>query len=335
MSIPRKILLPFSPLYGIVTRSRNIFYDKGIFESKSYELPVICVGNLSVGGTGKSPMVEYLISYIKENYRVGTLSRGYGRSTKGFYLLNENDTADKVGDEPLQFKNKFPDVNVAVDEDRQRGITEMLKFADPEVIILDDAFQHRRVRAGLNILLTSYGDLYVDDYLLPGGNLREPISGASRAQIVVVTKCSRELSKQEQGRIAERLQLKSHQKLFFSYIAYSSELRNTEVSNSLNSLRGKNITLVTGIANPQPLLDHLKKENIDFKHLKFPDHYNFKEKDIEGILDEVILTTEKDYMRLKNIAENRSLFYIPIKMKFLNNEEKFQVLIDQYIINEK
>ncbi|HSP41133.1 MAG TPA: tetraacyldisaccharide 4'-kinase [Gillisia sp.] len=335
MSISRKFLLPISPIYGLVTKVRNICYDKKVFNSRSYPIPIICVGNLSVGGTGKSPMVEYLIDHISKYHRIATLSRGYGRSTKGFRLLDENDTAENVGDEPLQFKNKFPNINVAVDENRQRGITELLKTANPEVIILDDAFQHRRVQAGLNILLTSYGDLYTDDLLLPAGNLREPISGAKRAGIVVVTKCPRDLSEKEQAMISRKLKLQAHQNLFFSYINYSSEIYNGKESIPLTSLAGKKITLVTGIANPKPLLDHLRIEKIMFEHLRFPDHYNFKEKDLEKFSGEIILTTEKDYMRLKSLNDNFNLFYIPISLKFIKDPEKFEKLINQYILNEK
>ncbi len=335
MSISRKFLLPFTPLYGLVTGIRNFCYDKEIFNSKSYLLPIICVGNLSTGGTGKSPMVEYLISLINENKPVATLSRGYGRKTKGFYLLNINDHAGMVGDEPLQFKNKFPGISVAVDENRQRGIAGLLNAANPEVIILDDALQHRRVNAGLNILLTTYGNLYTDDYLLPAGNLRESISGAQRARIIVVTKCPRDLSEEEQLRISRKLKPKAHQDLFFSYIDYSSEILNEKETISLKSLKGKKIILLTGIANPQPLLEHLENQNIDFEHLRFPDHYNFKEGDIRNITGEVVLTTEKDFMRLRNLTDNIQLFYIPISLQFIKDAEKFDKIIEQYIKNEK
>jgi tetraacyldisaccharide 4'-kinase len=335
MSISRKFLLPISPLYGFATSLRNIFYDKGIFKSRSFSLPVICVGNLSVGGTGKSPMVEYLISNIAKTHRVATLSRGYGRSTTGFHLLNTDNKAIEVGDEPLQFKTKFPEVAVAVDENRQRGIDQLLKIAQPEVIILDDAFQHRRVRPGLNILLTTYGNLYTDDYLLPAGNLRESVSGAQRAGIVVVTKCPPDLKIEEQEEISRKLKLKSHQHLFFSYIDYSSEVINNKQRMSLEELSGKTLTLITGIANPKPLLDHLKLKNIDFEHLEYPDHYNFKERDIRNFSGEIILTTEKDYMRLKHLIKPEKLFYIPISLKFIAGTEDFKKMIDQFIYNEK
>ncbi len=332
MSIFRKFLLPISPLYGLATSLRNIFYDRGIFKSRSFPLPIICVGNLSVGGTGKSPMVEYLISHISKTRRVATLSRGYGRVTRGFHLLNSNDRAYLVGDEPLQFKNKFTKIHVAVDENRQRGITNLIEITKPEVIILDDAFQHRKVKAGLNILLTSYGNLYTDDLLLPAGNLRESISGAQRAHIVVVTKCPGNLSHRDQDRISLKLRLRDYQNVFFSYIEYSSEIFNDKENILLESLAEKKITLVTGIANPQPLLDHLERENINFEDVRFPDHYNFKEKDVESFAGEITLTTEKDYMRLKNLIDTEHLFYIPISMKFLKNTKEFDMLIDQFII---
>lgn len=335
MSISRKFLLPFSPLYGLVTGLRNLFYDRGIFKSQSYALPVICVGNLSVGGTGKSPMVEYLLDHIAKYHRVATLSRGYGRTTSGFYLLSEKDNAEKVGDEPLQFKSKFPELNVAVDEDRQRGIAELVKKVNPEVIILDDAFQHRRVKAGFNILLTSYGNLYVNDRLLPAGNLREPIKGAKRADIVVITKCPPNLSIEEQETIERELKLEPHQNLFFGYIDYSPQIINDRGTISLESLKGKQILLVTGIANDRPLIDHLKNEEINFIHERFPDHYNYQKKDLEKISGEIILTTEKDYMRLKNILSHPHLYYIPIRFKFIKDDEKFLNLINQFLVNEK
>lgn len=335
MSISRKFLLPFSPIYGLATKLRNLGYDKGVFESRSYSIPIICVGNLSVGGTGKSPMVEYLINHLKNDYRLATLSRGYGRTTKGFHLLKNNDLAEKVGDEPLQFNTKFPEVIVAVDENRQRGIDKLIEIENPDVVILDDAFQHRKVKAGLNILLTTYGDLYTDDLLLPAGNLREPVSGAGRAEIVVVTKCPQELSKQEQESISTKLNLSPEQKLFFGYIEYSSHLKNDKGSISLGSIIGKQILLITGIANDRPLLDHLKNENLEFEHLSFPDHHNYSRKEIEGISAEIVLTTEKDYMRLKDIMPHPGLYYIPIQFKFIVEEEKFDRKIDQFTKNEK
>lgn len=335
MSISRKFLLPLSPLYGLATKLRNLGYDRGIFKSSSYQLPVICVGNLSVGGTGKSPMVEYLINHLKKDHKVASLSRGYGRNTTGFYLLSESDNATMVGDEPLQFKIKYPEVSVAVDENRQRGIAELIEKEDPEVIILDDAFQHRKVKAGLNILLTTYGNIYTKDRLLPAGDLRESKAGAKRADIIVVTKCPPDLSNEEQTEIARDLNLQPHQNLFFGYIDYSPLIVNEAGSISLQHIKGKQVLLVTGIANDKPLLKHLGNENIDFDHEKFPDHYNYKIKDQEKLTGEIILTTEKDYMRLKGLINNPVLYYIPIQFKLIKDEQKFLHLLDRFVLNEK
>jgi len=334
MSISRKFLLPFSPLYGLATRLRNKLYDHGIFKSQSYQLPLICVGNQSVGGTGKSPMVEYLIQLLEMDRKLATLSRGYGRKTKGFHLLAETDLAEMVGDEPLQFKTKFPTMNVAVDEDRQRGISELIKKTDPEVIILDDAFQHRRVKAGLNILLTSYGNLYVNDQLLPAGDLREHITGAKRAEIIVVTKCPPHLAIEEQEKIKRELNIESYQHLFFGYIDYSTQIMNDVGAIPLQHIKDKQVVLVTGIANDKPLVDHLRNQDIVFDYQKFPDHYNYKIKDLDKLGD-IILTTEKDYMRLKSLILSQELYYIPIQFKFLKDEDIFMQLIDQFVLNEK
>lgn len=331
MSTARKLLYPFSLLYGGITMLRNKLYDEGIFKSHAYDLPVIAVGNLSVGGTGKSPMVEYLISLLKNEHKVATLSRGYKRSTSGFRLLNGSETAAEVGDEPLQFKNKFPEVQVAVDEDRSHGIEELLKTSAPEVIILDDAFQHRKVTAGLYILLTPYGNLYSKDLILPAGNLREPRSGAKRADIVVVTKCPEDLTKEEQAEIAKELSLDSDQALFFSSIAYSETVLG-ESSFPLEELKDHSFTLVTGIANPQPLVDFLKRKALEFEHRAFPDHHNFSASEVKELqAADFILTTEKDYMRLKNELPPNNISYLPISTRILDASEEFEDLIRNFV----
>ena len=332
MSEARKLLYPFSLLYGGVTALRNKLYDEGVFKSHSFDLPVIAVGNLSVGGTGKSPMVEYLISLLKDDKNVATLSRGYKRSTTGFHLLSGKESAAEVGDEPLQFKMKFPEVHVAVDEDRNHGIGELLKLDPaPEVIILDDAFQHRKVKAGFYILLTPFGNLYSDDLVLPAGNLREPKWGANRADVVVVTKCPENLSEAGRNKIAEKLNLKKHQKLFFSRIAYSNMLYGRTSSFSIEDLKTRNFTLVTGIANPVPLVTYLKNKNLNFDHLTFPDHHNFSSSELKELESkEMILTTEKDYMRLKNDISEARLFYLPITTEFLYDGADFDKMIRSY-----
>src|SRR5690606_12215617 len=216
MKLLRKILFPFSLLYGGITAQRNWFYDIGLLISKAYDFPVICVGNLSTGGTGKSPMIEFLISFLKDEHKIAVLSRGYKRKTTGFREVLKTSMVEEVGDEPLQFKQKFPEVTVAVCEDRQTGIEKLQKTA--EVILLDDAFQHRKVKASLNILLTSFDKLYSNDCMLPAGNLREPKFGAKRADIIVVTKCPENIENTKMEAIKRRLKPKPHQEIYFSKI---------------------------------------------------------------------------------------------------------------------
>lgn len=323
MEILRKLLLPFSLLYGFVMLIRNFFYDSGILKSKSYDLPIICVGNLNTGGTGKSPMIEYLLNVLGKEYRVASLSRGYKRKTRGYQLLKGTEMASEVGDEPLQFKRKFPQALVAVDANRQNGISHLLN-ENPEIILLDDAFQHRKVKAGFNILLTAYGDLYRDDLMLPTGNLREPEFGAERADLIVVTKCPANLTRDEQDRIRTKLELRNYQELFFTSISYSEEVVSVEKKMKLEDLGKDRFTLVTGIANPAPLTEHLKKKNLNFRHKAFRDHHNFSNTEIAELQKEnLILTTEKDYMRLQGEIPKEKLFYLPIKVAFLNREMEF------------
>jgi len=336
MSILRKFLFPFSLIYGLIIWLRNILYDCGILKSTAFEVPVICVGNLSVGGTGKTPMIEYLLRLLLPQYPTATLSRGYGRSSKGFILLKGDEDASWVGDEPLQFKLKFPGAFIAVDENRQRGILNLLSQASPRVILLDDAFQHRKVRAGLTILLTTFGKLYSKDFILPAGNLREPAVGAKRAQIIIVTKCPFGLKTSDQEEIRDKLNLLSHQQLYFSYIDYAGFLLNDKGRQPMKHLYGKKIGLVTGIANPKPFCEYLEQQKVNFTHLDFPDHHLFTEKELLHFRKfELILTTEKDYMRLKDILKHSQLFYIPIVTRFIKEEDKFRKEILQFILNEK
>jgi len=315
---------------------RNFLYDSRILKSESYTFPVICVGNLSVGGTGKTPMIEYLLELLLLNYKVATLSRGYGRSTKGFRIVTNAESAKNVGDEPLQFKSKFNSAIIAVDENRSRGITKLKKEHNPDVILLDDAFQHRKVKAGLNIVLTRYNDLYEDDFMLPTGNLREPTVGVGRAKIIVVTKCPKDLPLAQQEGIRNKLNPRNYQRLFFSYISYNNHILNGTEEIELKNLIDKEITLVTGIANPSSLCDFIKASGISFNHLNFPDHHNFSSEEIKKISEsKLIVTTEKDFMRLKGEIANDKLFYLPIKMKFIQDSNSFDKEISNYVINEK
>jgi len=316
MKFIRIILFPVVPIYHLVTWIRNWLYDKGMMSSKSYEVPVICVGNLSTGGTGKTPMIEYLIRLLKDQKSVATLSRGYKRITEGFVLANDAEaTSDTIGDEPYQFFRKFKDIKVAVDGNRQNGINELLSLDNrPEVILLDDAYQHRKVKAGLNILLTAHYNLYSGDIVLPTGNLREPRSGAKRANMVVVTKCPIDLSKADKEKIASQLKLKSNQDLFFSHISYGKDFVSKQGKLALQTL--PKFTLVTGIANAKPLVKFLEETQLQFNHIEYPDHYSFKPNDIEMLSKKgLIVTTEKDYVRLSdNEILEPNLYYLPIEV---------------------
>ena len=314
MKLIRKILFPIVPIYYLVTWLRNKLYDLGIKKSTTYDLPVICVGNLSVGGTGKTPMIEYLINLLKADYKVATLSRGYKRKTKGFQLANENSTAETIGDEPFQFYTKFKkEVSVAVDSNRRNGI-ENLKKVNPDVILLDDAFQHRKVKAGFNILLTTFDNPYFEDILLPTGDLREPRSGAKRADIIVVTKCPEAINEKEKANFIKRINPKRHQHVLFSTVVYADTLFSTKSTMQLNKIAS--FTLVTGIANAQPLVDFLHSKQLSFEHLNFKDHHDFSAEDIAALeKKELIITTEKDFVRLNpyHVLKDK-LYYLPISV---------------------
>ena len=334
MNILRKLLFPFAIIYGFITSVRNFFFDQGILKSTKFDLPVIAVGNLSVGGTGKTPQIEYLVRMLSNKYKVATLSRGYKRQSEGFVLAGAHDNALTLGDEPFQYHQKFPHIQVAVDANRTNGIQKLLSLTKPEVILLDDAYQHRKVKAGLYVLLTAYGDLYADDYMLPVGNLRELRRGAARAKIVVVTKCPANLSIEEQNKIVKKLKLNPNQTLFFSSIAYDetvySEIENLSVTQILNTEK----VLLAGIAKPKPFYNFLKNEK-DLC-LTYPDHHHFSDKDLEEIQakakGKIIITTEKDYVRLKDSILKNQLYYLPIKSQLLGNELLFEKLITDFVL---
>ncbi len=322
MKIIRKLLFPFSWLYGGITALRNLFYDKGWLSSESYTIPVICVGNLSVGGTGKSPMIEFLIEGLKEHHQVSVLSRGYKRKTKGYRKVSVNSTAAEVGDEPLQFKQKHPDIQVAVCADRRHGIEQLKKGSD--IILLDDAFQHRKVKPYINILLSTFDDLYIHDHMLPTGNLREYRSGADRADFIVITKCPDHVAYAKLQRVQFDLKLKPHQKIYFSSIGYDSKIFGKTEELDLEYLLNKQFTLVTGIAKPKPMIDYLSSRDFKFEHVSFPDHHSFTVSELDDLKKkDIILTTEKDYMRLQDKLDKFALYYLPIKTLILNDQEEF------------
>lgn len=333
MTVLRKILFPIVPVYYLITSFRNKLYDLNILKVKSFDIPIICVGNLSVGGTGKSPMIEYLFRLLQKEHRVAVLSRGYKRKTSGFILAEEGIKVDNIGDEPYQFKSKFSDILVAVDTDRQHGIEQLMSLKNsPDIILLDDGYQHRKVKAGLNILLTSFSKLYVDDLLLPLGDLRESKCGAKRADIVIVTKCPDGLKEEEKINIEKKLNLEGNQKLYYSTISYDESIYNNESGRLLEKLKDQKFSLVTGIANSKPFVDYLTSKGLIFEHLNYKDHYNFKAKDIEKFRKRnLILTTEKDYMRLKDKVEASKLFYLPIRAE-IGNKNEFNKLMKQFVV---
>jgi tetraacyldisaccharide 4'-kinase len=278
-------------------------------------------------------MIEYLIRLLKANYKIATLSRGYKRKTKGFVLADKTMTALDLGDEPFQFYKKFNDIIVSVDTDRRHGIRQLLALDQkPDIILLDDAFQHRKVKAGLNVLLASYDKLYCNDIVLPTGNLREPKSGAKRADVIVVTKCPELISEDQKQQIITRLKPLDHQSVFFSSIVYSDKVKNSIEEKRLHDLKDNRFTLVTGIANSKPLVEFLQFEGLKFEHLNFKDHHEFSEKEIEYLKKKgVIVTTEKDFMRLEPYFKNaNSLYYLPIEIE-LDNPKKFDSLIFNFM----
>ncbi|WP_435263759.1 tetraacyldisaccharide 4'-kinase [Tenacibaculum sp. nBUS_03] len=340
MKVIRFLLFPIAIIYDIVTSIRNILFDKNIYKNESFFIPVIAVGNLSVGGTGKSPQIEYLIRLLSKNYKLATLSRGYKRKERGFQVVSSKHSAEDVGDEPLQFYKKFKDeITVAVDANRVNGIKQLIERNNKlEVILLDDAFQHRKVKASLYVLLTKYKDLFADDFILPTGNLRESRRGAKRANIIVITKCPDSLSDKEQKDIIKKINPESTQEVFFTSISYDDRLYGNK-SMPIKELIGKEIVVVTGIAKPAPFLQFLKDKKIKVKYLKFPDHHQFTKGDIEKIRltydsikssKKLILTTEKDFVRLESKVDN--LFYLPIESSFLKDDkQKFDSLIETHV----
>ena len=334
MKLLRFLLFPFALLYGCITTIRNFLFDKGILKSYAFNLPIIAVGNLSVGGTGKTPQIEYLIRLLSDKYNIATLSRGYKRKSEGFILADENSNAAILGDEPFQFYKKFKNIQVAVDANRKNGIENLLnKTPKLQIMLLDDAFQHRKVKAGLYILLTTYSELYCNDYMLPTGNLRESRSGANRANLIIVTKCLKTISENEQSKIRKKLKLKNYQHLFFSCIEYDDKIYSDNEIKLVSDLKGLPKLLLAGIANPKPFFDYLKNDSDEI--LTFPDHHHFSEKDIENIKlkakNNLIITTEKDFVRLQGQFIDNQLFYLPIKSSFVSNGSDFDKNIIDYI----
>ena len=344
----RILLLPFALLYWLGISIRNWLYKKNILKSASFGLPLICVGNLSVGGTGKSPMVEYLVSNLKDKFKVATLSRGYKRKTKGYALANENTTALEIGDEPMQFHQKFPDVPIAVGEKRVEAIPQLLHDKpETQAIILDDAFQHRAIKAGLNILLTEYSNLFTRDFYLPTGDLRDLKSSYKRAEIIVVTKCKPDLTEAEKQKVVKEISPLSSQLIFFTAIDYG-QMYHISSNKLFTPDATTEVLLVTGIANPRPLKKMLEEHSNSYHMLQYSDHHIFTIDDLNEIKEKfkkiettnkIILTTEKDAVRLikfTNEIVELPLYVIPVRHQFLFEEGgSFDKTVSDFIQNFK
>lgn len=343
----RVLLLPLAILYGLIIYIRNRLYNRNYLKSAEFNFPLICVGNLSVGGTGKSPMVEYLTKLLRKEYKLGTLSRGYKRKTKGYALANEFTTALEIGDEPMQFHQKFPDVAVASCEERIVGIPHMLQdVPDLQAIILDDAFQHRIVKAGFNILLTEYGNLYSNDFFLPTGDLRDEWASAKKAQVIVVTKCPYDLSAEAKQKIIRDLKPEAEQKVFFTTIEYGTPYHIINRSDDWLLTPRDEVLLVCGIANPKPLKEYLHEKTHTYYQQDYSDHHIFSIDDLNEIIekfdrihakDKLILTTEKDAVRLVKFSEQLAslpMYVLPIQHFFLFDEgPQFNELVKDFIRN--
>ena len=326
----------------MIISARNTLFNYGILESKLISIPTICIGNLSIGGNGKTPLTNYIAKILSKNYNVAILSRGYGRLSKGFYLVNTNSDPLNIGDEPLQLKISNPDCIVAVNSNRHEGILKIMhKYPQTQVILMDDGFQHRWVRAGLNIIISTYQNLYTKDNLLPLGTLREPKKEAKRAEIIIVSKTPYNLNQDQKSNIIKNLKLNKNQTGYITSIKYNKYkcvFNNTELKNE----EDYSVTLITGIVNHNLLVEHLKKLNRKVNLIKYSDHHNYTSKDINDILltykkdkntKKLILTTEKDATKIRKFDmkfRGVKVYFIPIEIIF-SNKKIFEKQILEYV----
>lgn len=328
MNISKIVLFPFAVLYDGITRAKNSLYNKGILPSTQFNLPVIVIGNITVGGTGKTPHTEFITQHLSKNGKTAVLSRGYGRKTKGFVLAKTNSTANEIGDEPLQISKSCPNTQVAVCEQRVEGITKLLDQFTLDYIVLDDAFQHRKLKGSYYILLTTYARPYFNDFVLPAGRLRETGQNKNRADLIVVTKCPSELSNNEREAFISKIQPTASQKVYFTSIAYGQPI---SLNSNFEWQTPKKAVLVTGIVDPSPLKQHIKSLGANVTLMAFADHYMYTEKDIQHIAssvgsDGILVTTSKDAVKLKPLLEKNNInlpaFELPITINVLFNQEK-------------
>jgi tetraacyldisaccharide 4'-kinase len=354
-----KWLYPFAWIYGVVVTFRNKLFDWGVFPSETFPVPIISIGNIAVGGTGKTPHTEYIIDFLSKKYRIAVLSRGYKRKTQGFILADKNTDSRQIGDEPMQMYRKFPAVLVAVDANRRRGIHNLLQLPDnqkPDVILLDDAFQHRYVKPSLSILLTDSHRLFYDDYLLPAGRLREPSKNYKRADWIVCTKCPETFTSADYQFLTEKINIYPHQQLFFSSYRYRNLLpvfpeTNLSGEESVEQMSHKNyaVLLVAGLANPSGLIEYVKKYISDLQLNIYPDHHDFTNNDIQAMTKFIninknknkrIITSEKDAVRLINnpFVPNEIkafIYYLPVEVVIHFNEDIFKQKIENHVGNFK
>ena len=341
MNLLTPLLLPFSILYGAVAAARNRLYDKGLRPSVSFDVAVIGVGNLSAGGTGKTPMIEYLIRLLGSEYKIATLSRGYGRRSKGFRIAGDKDDALTLGDEPFQFYTKFQEkVVVAVGEERAMAIPLILdQYPDTNIILLDDAFQHRSVRPSFQVLLTDYHRLFVHDFLLPAGRLRESRSGADRADCIIVSKCPPHISDDEMISIESAIRKYTDKPVFFTGISYRGIL---PVSGK-SPYKPEKVIIVSGIANPKPLEDYITSNFAMVRHFAFRDHHIFSSDDVQKICDtaahsgSAVVTTEKDLARLDPAPFEKAsvpLYYLPIETEFIKSGKEFDAMVLNAVMSD-
>ncbi len=353
MTLKKILLFPFAVIYGIITSLRNLLYDWKFLKSKSVDIHTICVGNLAVGGTGKTPHVEYLINILQNDFKIAILSRGYKRKTSGFIQATNLSTAFDIGDEPLQYKTKNPQLEVCVDADRVAGIKKMLEFTEPpKLVILDDAFQHRALNCELKIIVSEYTNLFLHDCMMPAGYLRESKKGIERADIIIISKTPDKTTAVEIRNLIKDLKPLAHQQLFFSWLKYG-ELRGfqnpLDTIDTLNDLFRYRIVAFTGIGNPNPMITYLKEYASEVKHISYPDHHQFTIQDIADVrtqLDaieggnKIVVTTEKDAMRLRgsdlqDIANTLPLYVLPIEVDFKDKTQEFNETIINYVRTNK
>ena len=347
MKVFRYILFPIAIIYGGITLFRNFLYNKNIFKSSEFDLPIICIGNLSMGGTGKTPHTEYITRVLNEKFKIAILSRGYGRRTTDYVEADNNSTAKDIGDEPAQYQRKFPNIKVGVENKRVKGVLNLL-YDHPsiEAILLDDAFQHRSLRAGLNILIVDINKPFYNDLMLPMGELRESRKGKNRADIIIISKCPINLSLERKNEIIKGISPNKNQKIFFSFIRYGriyNPFTNKELIDEISNFE----TLVlTGIANPNPLYEELNRREVTYSKKAYRDHYPFSKKDVATVSEifgtfdsskKIILTTEKDASRLLEIKgfEQLPIYCIEIEIDLIDDKEKFDNEILKYVRENK